>query len=152
MSSTPISSGRCAFARAIPSGVARWLVVLLGGAFLACSPTGPPPPHQYDLNDAQNGQTIQLHTGDTVQVTLSSTTWTFAGSSDPAVIEQQGAQQVSPAPVGQCVAGEGCGTTSAVFRALKKGSARIDANRVSCGEARLCVGPEGSYEVKLSVG
>ncbi|HSS60190.1 MAG TPA: hypothetical protein VLK30_01895 [Candidatus Limnocylindrales bacterium] len=129
----------------------RW-VALLVLALLACGSSGPPPAREYAAADAQNGLTLKVRAGDTVRVTLGSTTWTIAGSSDPAVLEQESAQVVSPAPTGQCVAGEGCGTTSAVFRALKHGVATIDASRVSCGEARLCAGAEGSYQVTVQVG
>jgi hypothetical protein len=121
-------------------------------AVLACGSPSPPPPHEYQAGDPQNGQTLSVHTGDTIRLTLDSTAWTVAGSSDSSVLEQVGSQVVSPAPPGACVAGQGCGTTAAVFRALTRGTATIGATRVSCGEARLCVGAEGRYEVKVSVG
>lgn len=45
----------------------------------------------------------------------------------------------------------GCGTTSALFKAVKAGTATVSANRVSCGEARRCVGAEGQYQLTVVV-
>ncbi len=89
--------------------------------------------------------------GDTVRATLDSTEWTFSGNSDDAVLQQDGQQAVSPASAGTCVPGEGCGATSEVFRAVKAGTATVDASRVSCGEARVCVGAEGKYDLTVVV-
>jgi hypothetical protein len=107
--------------------------------------------HEYAAGVAQNRLTIKVHVGDTVRVTLDSTEWTFSGSSDSAVLQQDGQQAVSPAPPGTCFPGEGCGATSALFRAVNAGTATVDASRVSCGEARVCVGAEGTYEVTVLV-
>jgi hypothetical protein len=131
--------------------VRRLLAAVLVGVVSVCGGSSTPPSREADATDTQDGQTIKVHAGDTVRLTLDSTAWTISGSSDPEVLQQQGAQVVSPAPFGSCVVGEGCGTTSAVFRALKRGTATVDASRVSCGEARLCVGAEGRYEVTVAV-
>jgi hypothetical protein len=130
--------------------VLRWWVIV---ALIAaeCGSTGPPPAQEHAAGDAQNGAAVHAVTGDTVRVTLASTAWTFDGTSDPTVVQQAGVQVTSPAPPGTCVAGGGCGTTTAVFRALKRGNATIHASRVSCGETRLCVGPEGSYDLTVVV-
>jgi len=124
---------------------------MLAFAVAACLSSGQRVSHEYAVGDSQNGLTVKVHTGDTVRVTLDSTAWTISGSSDAAVLEQDGQQLVSPAPAGTCFPGEGCGTTSALYRAVKLGKAIVDASRVSCGEARVCVGAEGKYEVTVVV-
>lgn len=101
--------------------------------------------------DAQNGQSISVHAGDTIRITLNTTAWTFAGSSDPSVVQKQGEQVVSPAPHGTCLPGMNCGTTTATFKAMKPGSATVTASRLSCGEARRCVGAEGQYQLTVDV-
>jgi hypothetical protein len=45
----------------------------------------------------------------------------------------------------------GCGTVTAVFRAVAPGSATITASRTTCGEALLCTGSAGAYEVTIVV-
>lgn len=117
----------------------------------ACGSTGSPPGHEVTAGDTQNGQSISVHVGDTIRITLSTTFWTIAGSSDASVIQEQGEQVVSPAPRGSCFPGMGCGTTSAVFKAMKAGSATVTATRLSCGEARRCVGAEGNYQLTVVV-
>ena len=124
---------------------------MLALAVAACASSGQRAPHEYAVGEAQNGLTVKVHVSDTVHVTLNSTAWTISGSSDGAVLEQDGLQLVSPAPAGTCFPGEGCGATSALFRAIKVGKAVVGASRVSCGEARACVGAEGRYEVTVVV-
>jgi hypothetical protein len=126
-------------------------VAVLACAIAACGSSGQRASHEYASGDSQNGLTIKVHVGDTIRVTLNSTAWTIAGSSDATVLQQDGPQAVSPAPPGTCFPGEDCGTTSALYRAVKIGTATVDASRVSCGEARVCVGAEGKYEVTAVV-
>jgi hypothetical protein len=118
---------------------------------VGCGASGHPAVREFVATDAQNGQSIEVHAGDTVRVTLSSTAWSISGSSDSTVLEQAGLQVVSPASLGACYPGENCGTTYAIYRAIKVGTATVDASRVSCGEARMCVGPERSYQVTVVV-
>jgi hypothetical protein len=113
---------------------------------MAC--TGQPSP-EVSAGDAQNGQSVKVHTGDVLRVTLDKTAWTFAPSSDPSVLEQQGDQVV--APTGGCFPGMGCGTTTARYKALKPGTTIVNASRLSCGEARRCVGAEGIYQLTVVV-
>jgi predicted secreted protein len=132
--------------------VRSWLLAVLACVVAACGSSGQHAPQQLVAGDAQNGQTVKVHVGDTLRVALNSTVWTISGSSDPVVLEQQGQQVIVSAPPGTCYVGQGCGTTTADFRAVKAGTAEVDASRVSCGEARRCVGPEGVYRVTVIVG
>ncbi len=103
------------------------------------------------VDDSKNAQSVQVHVGDTVKVTLGSTYWTFDQSSDPLVLKELGDQVVTPDPIGSCLPGMGCGVTTAWYKALSAGSATVSASRVSCGEARRCVGSQGAYRVTVVV-
>jgi len=102
--------------------------------------------------DDQNGQSMTLHLGQTLTVTLCSTYWSFQGSSNPRVLALVGEAVVSPAPQSVCpVAGTGCGTVVQKFRAVGPGTAQVTASRVSCGEAMRCGGAAGSYKLAVTV-
>jgi hypothetical protein len=103
------------------------------------------------VDDSKNGQSVKVHVGDTVKVTLNATYWTFDQSSDPLVLKELGDQVVTPDPVGSCLPGMGCGVTTAWYKALSAGSATVSASRVSCGEALRCVGNQGTYRVRVVV-
>jgi hypothetical protein len=45
----------------------------------------------------------------------------------------------------------GCGTVTATFRGLRGGQATISASRTTCGEALLCTGSAGAFEVTIVV-
>jgi hypothetical protein len=126
-------------------------VTLLLLALSACGSTTAPVAQVVALDDSQNGTTIQVHAGDVVSVSLNSTNWTFGAVSDSTVLQPQGDQAVTPAPMGTCLPGMGCGTTTARFTALKSGTAVVSATRVSCGEAMRCVGQQGLYQVTVVV-
>jgi hypothetical protein len=129
----------------------RVIVLATALAVVACGSPTSPQPRTVGIGEAQNGQSVGAHVGDTLRLRLSRTTWTISGSSDPSVLQALGEQVVSPAPPGSCYPGMGCGTTTALFRALRSGSATVTATRVSCGEALRCVGAEGQYEVVVVV-
>ncbi|MFN2581643.1 MAG: hypothetical protein ABR498_02750 [Candidatus Dormibacteria bacterium] len=101
------------------------------------------------LSEPQNGTTVQASRGSSVTVVLHSTYWHIGGSNDQSVLRAVTGANASPSP--GCVAGAGCGTVSEMFIALAQGTATIMANRVTCGEARLCVGPEKTYTVTVVV-
>src|SRR5579859_517064 len=132
--------------RILGTGLA-WLLVL---ATAACSQsvtvsTG----GTVNLGDGNNGQRVSVPAGDRVVVQLSTTFWSFEGSSDSSVLNQVGSAAVSPRS--GCVPGAGCGTTTATFDAVHAGRADITATRTSCGEAMRCVGDQGSYLVTVVV-
>lgn len=99
--------------------------------------------------DANDGQTVTLHPGDHLRVVLSSTYWQFQPASDPSVLRAEGSPATSPSP--GCVPGAGCGTAAATFTALSPGHAAIVATRTSCGEAMLCQGSAGHYQIDVVV-
>lgn len=104
--------------------------------------------------DAQNGKTITLHPGQVLIVTLSTTFWTFQGSSNIQALAPADAPVASPAPRDSCHYG-GCtavnGSVTATFHAVAPGAASVTASRVSCGEAMGCVGGAGQYQLTVEV-
>ena len=126
-------------------------LAILTIALLACGSTGQQS-GEVAAGDAQNGQSVQMHAGEVLRLTLGTTAWTFEPPSDQSVLQPQGEATVSPAPKGQCLPGMNCGTTTARFKALKAGAASVTATRLSCGEARRCVGAEGQYQLSVIVG
>lgn len=100
----------------------------------------------------QNGQTLTLHSGDTLTVVLPATTWSIQGSSNSQVLAQVGSAVVSPAPFNKttCPFG-GCGTVTARFRAVSPGTAQVSASRNSCGEAMGCTSATGTYRLTVVV-
>lgn len=110
---------------------------------------GHPSARVVTATDSDKGTTFDLHVTDHLRVVLSSTYWTFEPSSNPGVLQSAGQPTVSPRA--GCVAGEGCGTTAAVFSAIRPGLAVVTAERVSCGEASGCTGPSGSFQINVRV-
>jgi hypothetical protein len=129
----------------------RPLIALLAGGVLTVLGACGQSISEVKVDDSKNGQSVQVHVGDTVKFTLGSTYWTFDASSDPLVLKELGDQVVTPDPMGSCLPGMGCGITTAWYKALSEGSATVSASRVSCGEALRCVGNQGVYRVTVLV-
>jgi hypothetical protein len=104
-------------------------------------------------SEANNGTTVTMHRGDTLNVTLHSTYWTIQGSSNPTVLVQQGPQTTTPEPPSsrRCVPGQGCGTVSADFLAAAAGNADVTASRTSCGEALRCTPAQSTWTLHVIV-
>ena len=126
------------------------LVIACGTVSETVGPGATPSPagHVAVAGDSDNGKTVSLHIGDRLEVRLTSTYWTIAGSSDPQVLKAVGPVQVSPQSSG-CVPGGGCGTVVAIFDVVGAGSAQVTASRTSCGEAMGCTGDQGSFRVTV---
>lgn len=128
------------------------LIVSCGAAGLGTPASGSPIPGGLNtvvVTEPDNGKTLPVHVGERVEVRLSSTYWTFNGSSNPAVLRAVGPAVISPQPSG-CVPGGGCGLAIADFDVIGVGSADVTASRTSCGEAMGCTGNQGSYQVTVA--
>jgi hypothetical protein len=101
-----------------------------------------------NVTDAANGQTVTIAQGHTLTVTLGSTYWMFNGSSNPAVLQQEGQATYKS---GICAPGIGCGTATMRFRTIAPGRADVTASRTSCGEALACGPLEGSFRITVVV-
>ena len=104
------------------------------------------------VSELDNGQTVAVPLGSTVTLVLHNTYWQVQGSSNPAILDLvSGPTTVGAAP-GACIPGAGCGTVTAVFRAIAPGHPTITAARTTCGEALRCTGTAGAYEVTIAIG
>ncbi|TMD22285.1 MAG: hypothetical protein E6I98_00040 [Chloroflexi bacterium] len=126
------------------------LVMACGRVSETVGPGATPNPagHLAVASDSDNGKTVNLRIGDRLEVRLTSTYWTIAGSSNQQVLKAVGPVQVSPQSSG-CVPGGGCGTVVAIFDVVGTGSAQVTASRTSCGEAMGCTGDQGSFRVTV---
>ena len=109
----------------------------------------PGAPHTVTVTDRQDGSSVTLHAGDRLRVVLASTYWMFQPSSESTVLRADG-PPVTRAKSG-CLPGEGCGTVSVTYTALRPGTAKVTATRASCGEAMACTGAQGAYVVRVKV-
>ena len=126
--------------------------VLLAVAIASCTSHHPATPGSQSLGENDNGRTVRVTVGTTVTVVLHSTYWTFAATPAGGVLGPAGAPQVSASPVHACVPGQGCGSVTAGFTALRVGVASIVATRTVCGEAALCPPGQRTYRVAIVVG
>jgi hypothetical protein len=120
------------------------MAVYASGAALAASPP------TRKLSDGANTKRVTVVKGTVLSVTLHSTYWMFEAPGGSA-LRAVGKPRYTPAPVGSCVPGEGCGTVTQSYRAAKTGSATINAGRTTCGEALACGPANGSYVVRVTV-
>ena len=125
-------------------------VLVLGACGSTSRPRSEARPRLVTLTYGDNGRSVEIHTGDSVNVILSSTYWSFQDSSNPNVLRSGGSAKVVPQPSG-CVPGQGCGTVTATFKAVSVGAATIVAMRTVCGEALRCNATNGHYQVAVSV-
>ena len=103
------------------------------------------------VSEAANGSTIQLQSGQLIELTLHSTYWGIDGSSDLSVLAVDKPTSVAPAPPGKCLPGFGCGEVHASFKANQPGTARVSASRTLCGEMLLCQPADKSFTLTVIV-
>ncbi len=115
------------------------------------TPAPSPAATKVTIDEAANGQTVTVHVGTLVTLELHSTYWQVDGTSNAAVLAPASAPTVAPASPGTCVPGGGCGTVVAVFHAIAPGRATVTAARTTCGEALLCTGSAGAFNVTVVV-
>ena len=104
------------------------------------------------VSEPDGGNSVAVPVGAEVTLVLHNIYWQVQGSSDPAVLALVSGPVASGAGPIACIPGTGCGTVTAVFRAIAPGRATITASRTSCGEALQCTGTAGAYEVTVVVG
>jgi hypothetical protein len=135
-------------ARSTPVAAAL-LFVVLGCASGTSSHAATRPLPVVQAGDARDGDTIAVRQGQRLRVVLHSTYWEFKPTSHPAVLHLVAPPQV--APKSGCVPGQGCGTVTAVYVARHAGTATVQAERTSCGEAMGCTAAAGSYSLTVVV-
>jgi hypothetical protein len=129
-------------------------VIVVSGGLAACGAVpGTPsfsPSATLTVTQADNGRSVSMHVGQSLVVQLNSTYWMVSGSSDPVVLAQQGSEQIAPSP-GGCVPGQGCGTVTASFEAIRAGHSVVTASRSVCGEVVLCASGQRTFSVAVQV-
>lgn len=104
--------------------------------------------NQVLVGDRDRGTSVVLHRGQVLVVRLASTQWEDPSATGDS-LRRQGVTRVPD--LTHCPPGWGCGTTTARFIAVKTGAAHVRATRTSCGEARACIGNEGSFAIAVQV-
>lgn len=132
------------------SGCATTTPTTTAGTTAVTTTTAPTvAPQPIGITDQDNGTTLHLRTGQDVQLSLHSTYWSDPVTAPTSVLVIEG--RVSRVAGGRCPIGSGCGTVSARFRATSPGTARLRAQRTSCGEARGCTPSQGQFTVTIVV-
>jgi hypothetical protein len=117
------------------------------------SPSATPTPAATVVTEADTGRTVRLGSGQRLVVRLGSTYWQLQPPSDAAVLALLAGPVTSAPPPGTsgCVPGQGCGTVTATYVARSDGTSRVDATRVSCGEALRCTPAQGTFVLHVVV-
>lgn len=122
-------------------------------ALAGCARSGGAGGGSVTLDEKDNGHTVRVSSGTTIDVVLHSTYWRFAALAGTDVLTPNRAPSVAASPPGSgCVPGGGCGTVTAVFTAVGAGVVDVRATRASCGEALACSPDQASYAVTIVVG
>ncbi len=109
------------------------------------------PRHVLVATYADNGGTLTVLPQDQIRVVLAGMAWTYEATSHPDIVKQAGKATTLPRSSG-CVAGQGCGSVTAYFHALKVGTSDIRASRANCdGAAKSCVTGAGAFRLKIVV-
>ncbi len=103
------------------------------------------------VTETDNGKSVAAQVGSEVKLVLHNTYWQVLGSSNPAVLSLVSGPTYSGAGLIACVPGSGCGTVTAIFRAIAPGRATVTASRTTCGEVLPCPSSTGAYEVTIVV-
>ena len=115
------------------------------------SAAGTASPAAAEVTETDNGKTLVTQVGSDVKLVLHNTYWQVLGSSNPAVLSLVSGPTYSGAGPIACIPGSGCGTVTAIFRAVAPGRAIVTASRTTCGEVLPCPSSAGSYEVTIVV-
>lgn len=114
------------------------------------APTQPVKRHVLVATFADNGGTLTVLVHDRIRVVLAGMSWTQQ-SSNTKVIHAASKASVLPASSG-CVAGQGCGSVTVFYDALKTGQAQIVGSRGSCqGAAATCTTGSGAFDLRIVV-
>jgi hypothetical protein len=103
------------------------------------------------VGDSDNGRTVTLSRGDTLELQLHSTYWRVDRVSAGVLAASRPTVAAGSPSMTRCVPGQGCGTVTVDFRAAHAGRATVRAHRTSCGEARRCTGGAGAFRLTVVV-
>ncbi len=104
-------------------------------------------PGRLRVSNADNGRTIVMAIGASLQVSLESTSWVLG--SDTSILAQAGETTLDAGS--DCVPGVACGTTTATFVAKRQGIAHVRATRSYCGEDVKCSPDNDTWTVNVVI-
>ena len=107
-----------------------------------------------NLGDTDNKKTVTLKVNTGVTIALDSTFWLDATSTNLKITKPKAVKAIPfgpAAPEGCQHPGTGCGTSTWVFKATRKGKASFTVTRDSCGEALRCTPDQSTYTVRFIV-
>ena len=114
------------------------------------SATTTAPRHVLVATYADNGGTLTVQVHDRLRVVLAGKSWTQS-SSNPSVMISTSKPVVLPVSSG-CVTGQGCGSVTVFYQALKLGTTQILGSRSSCDSAnQTCTTGAGAFRMKVVV-
>jgi len=101
------------------------------------------------VDETMNGRSITLKRGMMLTIVLHSTYWTISTETSSNVLVLVDGPKTEPAA--DCVAGGGCGTVTAAYRASADGDTEVKATRTLCGEALKCSPDQALFTVSVTV-
>jgi hypothetical protein len=114
------------------------------------SATKPVARHVLVATFADNGGTLTVQVHDRIRVVLAGTSWTQS-TSDAGVLRATGKATTLSASSG-CVTGQGCGSVTVFYEALKTGNAQVLGARGNCqNAAQTCTTGLGAFRLKVVV-
>jgi hypothetical protein len=114
------------------------------------STTKPVAPHVLVATFADNGGTLTVQPQNRIRVVLAGTSWSQS-TSDASVVVATSKSKTLPASTG-CVQGQGCGSVTVFYQALKDGTAHILGDRGSCaGAAPSCKTGASAFKMTIVV-
>jgi hypothetical protein len=104
------------------------------------------------VSEADNGKTVDVRSGDRLDLVLHSTYWTVNDPASPSVLVARGPARYRSGGAG-CprFPGSGCGTVTQTYRAANLGTVDVTAHRDSCGEAVACAPDQRDFKVTVHV-
>ncbi|MSW03324.1 MAG: hypothetical protein F2830_03505 [Actinobacteria bacterium] len=106
------------------------------------------------VSDSDNNRSIALKLNTQVSISLNSVFWLDATTTNLKLIKDKAQKTIAPgptAPPGCQHPGTGCGSSTWVFKATKRGKASFTVSRLSCGEALRCSPENSSFLVRFTV-
>jgi len=106
------------------------------------------------LGDSDNKRTVTVKINTAMTISLDSTFWLDAKTTNLKVTKAKAIKLIPfgpTAPEGCQHPGTGCGTSTWVFKATRKGKASFTVSRDSCGEALRCTPEQSTYTVRFIV-
>lgn len=100
------------------------------------------------IDEKANGTTVHVRLGDTIEVTLHSTYWSFLPT-DGLALQPFAPAQTAPATNCGGPVGSGCGTVTTSYNVGHVGTSTLKAHRDTCGEALRCVGSDANWSVTV---